>query len=67
LIVDGASGLTGPNVRATMVKAGAQGQKHELVQHLGQLTAEKHVKGQAKSQFLVHRLLNVQVSKICIN
>ena len=35
--------MCGLNVRAIMVIAGAQG--HELVQHLGQLTAEKHVKG----------------------
>ena len=47
-----------------MLIAGAQRQKHELVQHLGQLTAEKYVKGQAKSQPRVNRLFNVQVSKI---
>ena len=67
MIVDGASGLGGPNVRAIMVIAGAQRQKHELVQHMGQLTAEKYVNGQAKSQYLVNRLFNVQVSKIYIH
>ena len=64
MIVNGAFGLGGPNVRAIMLIAGAQRQKHELVQHLGQLTAEKYVKGQAKSQPRVNRLFNVQVSKI---
>ena len=57
------SGLGGPNVHALMVACGAQGHKHEPVQHRGQLTAVTYVEGQANAQPDVNRVLNVQVSK----
>ena len=57
------AGLGGPNVRALMVACGAQGQKHEPVQHLSRLTAVTYVEGQANAQPHVNRVLNVQVSK----
>ena len=62
-MVSGMSGLGGPNVHALMVACGAQGQKHEPVQHLGRLTAVTYVEGQANKQPHVNRVLNVHVSK----
>ena len=58
-MVSGMSGLGGPNVRALMVAGGAQGHKHEPVQHRGRLTAIAYVEGQANAQPDVYRVLNV--------
>ena len=63
-MVSGMSGLGGPNVHALMVACGLQGQKHELVQPPGLLTAVKYVEEQANAQPYVNRVLNVPVSKI---
>ena len=62
-MVSGMSGLGGPNVRALMVAGGAQGHKHEPVQHVGRLTAVTYVEGQADAQPHVNRVLNVHVIK----
>jgi len=57
------AGLGGPNVHAIMVACGAQGHKHEPVQHPGRLTAVTYVEGYANAQSHVNRVLNVHVSK----